>query len=107
MYDCSAYPSLKPWAYGVLLEWNAKDPVGEKETGRNDAIYGIQKNRNPFIDIPDLAEYIWGGKKDTPFHYDPDNYPVDPEEPGEPDVPDNPDDPVTPGRGSLSGMRRN
>ncbi len=101
MYDCSAYPSLKPWAYDMLLEWNAKDPVGEKETGRNDAIYGIQKNRNPFIDIPDLAEYIWGGKKDTPFHYDPDNYPVDPEEPDEPDVPDNPDDPGTPGTWQL------
>lgn len=101
MYDCSDYPSLKPWAYRMLLEWNAKDPVGEKETDRNDAIYAIQKNRNPFIDIPDLADYIWGDKKDTPFHYDPDNYPVDPDNPDKPDRPDNPDTPGNPGTWEL------
>lgn len=44
----------------MLMEWTRLDPVSEKEIKRNDAVYGIQGNRNPFIDHPELAEYIWG-----------------------------------------------
>ncbi|MGN0187236.1 MAG: endonuclease [Paludibacteraceae bacterium] len=52
-------------AYGVALfmKWHRNDEVSEKETRRNDAVYAKQKNRNPFIDHPELAEYIWGNKK--------------------------------------------
>ena len=32
-------------------------------------MYGIQKNRNPFIDYPGLEEFIWGDKKDVSFSY--------------------------------------
>lgn len=67
MFDGSNYPTLKPWAYRMLLEWARMDPVSEKETERNEAIFRIQKNRNPFIDNPDLAEHIWGDAKSTPF----------------------------------------
>lgn len=49
------------------MECIAYDPVSTKETNRNNAVYGIQKNRNPFIDHPELAEYIWGNKKGTPW----------------------------------------
>lgn len=92
MFDGSAYPSLRPWAVDLLLEWSRLDPVDTKETDRNEAIYKIQGNRNPFIDCPDLAEYIWGNKKDLGFVYD-GSY-----EPGEPSVPGgkDPDDPATP-----------
>ncbi len=55
-----AYPTLRPWAIELLLEWHRADPVSEKELTRNEAVYAIQGNRNPFIDYPDLAEYIWG-----------------------------------------------
>ncbi len=48
-------------AIGLLLEWNRQDPVDEIETKRNDAVYAIQGNRNPFIDHPEYAEAIWGG----------------------------------------------
>lgn len=48
------------WAINMLMEWNANDPVSEKEINRNNEIYGIQNNRNPFIDHPEYANLIWG-----------------------------------------------
>lgn len=68
MYDLTTYPTLKPWAYEMLLDWAEKDPVDTRENGRNLAVAQIQKNENPFVAIPNLAEYIWGSKKDTPLH---------------------------------------
>lgn len=47
----------------VLLDWHRADPVSDKERCRMDQISDIQGNRNPFIDYPDLIEYIWGNKK--------------------------------------------
>lgn len=58
----NSYPVFTDWALNMLLEWNRLDPVSEKETKRNDAAYALQNNRNPFIDHPELAEYIWGNK---------------------------------------------
>ena len=46
---------LAAWAKAMLLEWNAQDPVSQKEIDRNEAIYAIQGNRNPFIDRPDFV----------------------------------------------------
>lgn len=62
------YPTLQPWAIELLLQWHRQDPVSEKELLRNEAVYKIQNNRNPFIDHPDLAEYIWGNKKGEVFN---------------------------------------
>lgn len=70
MFDGSSWPSLRPWAYEMLLEWAAKDPVDQKEIDRNEAIYKVQHNRNPYIDLPELAEYVWGTKTDQAFHLD-------------------------------------
>jgi hypothetical protein len=56
----STYPFWKPWAIDLLMKWNKQDPVSPKELARIETIYGIQGNRNPFIDYPDLADYIWG-----------------------------------------------
>ena len=39
----------------VLLQWHAADPVDTWEMGRNEVVYGIQGNRNVFIDYPELA----------------------------------------------------
>lgn len=68
MYELSAYPTLQPWAYEMLLKWAEADPVDQREAGRNAAVAEIQENENPFVAIPGLAEYIWGAKKDTPFN---------------------------------------
>jgi len=65
--NSTKYPAFNTWTVDLLLKWNAQDPVSTKETNRNNAVYGIQKNRNPFIDHPELAEYIWGNKKGTPW----------------------------------------
>lgn len=50
----------------LLLEWNKLDPVDEIERYRNEVVYGIQGNRNPFIDNEDYAEAIWGSGTVTP-----------------------------------------
>ena len=54
---------LTTYAVNLFLKWHRQDPVSQKEIDRNNAVYKHQKNRNPFIDYPYLAEYIWGEKK--------------------------------------------
>lgn len=96
MYDVTSDLLLRPWAYELLLEWDKLDPVSQKEIDRNEVIYKHQKNRNPFIDCPGLADYIWGNKKNTPFHLDGSVEPgPDPDEP-DPSDPVNPDPSPTP-----------
>lgn len=43
-----------------LLNWNSTDPSDDFEMNRNNYIYTWQMNRNPFIDHPELANYIFG-----------------------------------------------
>lgn len=66
---------LSAYSVALLLKWHRQDPVSERELARNEVIYGNaelnkcsynQGNRNPFIDYPELAEYIWGNKKGQP-----------------------------------------
>ncbi len=52
---------LKPWAKEMMVEWHNEDPVSDKETERNDAVYALQGNRNPFIDHPGFVELMYGG----------------------------------------------
>lgn len=59
-YKYSTYPTLKPWAIELLLKWHKQDPVSPTEVKRNNAVHTIQGNRNPFIDYPQLADYVWG-----------------------------------------------
>lgn len=51
---------LSSWAENLFLSWNALDPVSEKERDRNNTVYAIQHNRNPFVDNPDWVLSIWG-----------------------------------------------
>ena len=55
-----SYLEFKPWLQEVLVAWHKLDPVSEKEIIRNNRVSDIQHNRNPFIDYPDLVDYIWG-----------------------------------------------
>ena len=58
-----SYLTFTPYLIQVLLQWHRIDPVSEKEINRLDAISSIQHNRNPFIEYPELVEYIWGNKQ--------------------------------------------
>lgn len=44
----------------TLLQWHQQDPPDDFEMNRNNFIYTWQQNRNPFIDIPALVNYIFG-----------------------------------------------
>jgi len=68
MLQNDEWPTLQRWAYELFLKWNRQDPVDEIEKERNEAVYGIQGNRNPFIDFPNLPEYIWGDSIDYAFN---------------------------------------
>lgn len=61
------YPTLKTWAYKLYIKWCKADPVSQTEIDRNEAVYKIQGNRNPFVDFPNLMEYIWGDSIDYAF----------------------------------------
>lgn len=60
---------LVGWAKNMLVEWHNSDPVSEKEIARNNVIYNnIQHNRNPFIDCPELVEYLFGDRQNEPWY---------------------------------------
>ncbi|MDE5548279.1 MAG: endonuclease [Clostridia bacterium] len=53
-------PNVESEAIALLLKWNELDPVDEIETARNEAVFAIQGNRNPFVDHPEFVKAIWG-----------------------------------------------
>lgn len=53
-------------AWTLLLKWNKLDPVDDIERNRNEAVYAIQGNRNPFIDNENYADAIWGNGSTQP-----------------------------------------
>ena len=63
----NTYPTLQPWAYTLYIQWAKEDPVSDVEVKRNNAVYAIQGNRNPYIDFPNLMEYVWGDSTDVAF----------------------------------------
>lgn len=43
----------------TLMKWHLTEPVTEQEIRRNEAVYKLQGNRNPFIDHPEYATKIY------------------------------------------------
>ncbi len=59
-YDRSAFEGYHP-NLSTYLKWNKEDPVSTYEFHRNNLIYkNVQKNRNPFVDYPSLADWVYG-----------------------------------------------
>lgn len=60
---------LTTWAKNMLLEWNVADPVSAKEIARNNAVYAIQGNRNPYVDHPEYIDMVWGNLSAEPTNH--------------------------------------
>lgn len=43
----------------TLLKWHYQDPVSTEELNRNNIVYSIQGNKNPFIDHPEFVSYLY------------------------------------------------
>lgn len=69
--DPTSWTTMRPWVYELMLEWAEADPVDDIERARNEVIYGIQGNRNPYVDMPELADYVWGDCAEERFYIDP------------------------------------
>ncbi len=62
------WKTLNGWSIELLCRWARNDAVSDKEVDRNEAVQKCQNNRNPFIDIPQLFEYIWGDRQGQVFY---------------------------------------
>jgi len=60
----NGFPSETPTGYigdlSTLLAWNVTDRSDDFEMNHNNVVYNWQKNRNPFVDYPILADYVFG-----------------------------------------------
>lgn len=61
------YPGLSDAAVRQLLAWHRGDPPDDLEKRRNAVFSSHQGNVNPFVEVPELAEFLWGDKKGMPF----------------------------------------
>ena len=65
----TAYEPLQEWFMTMLMRWSEQDPVDSIELARNQSVFRIQGNRNPYVDYPGLEHYVWGELRDQPFVY--------------------------------------
>jgi endonuclease I len=71
--DSFSERALKTWIKQTLIDWHLQDPPSQKEIDRNNVVYSIQGNRNPFVDHPEFAARIWNHPYDSivpeqPYH---------------------------------------
>ena len=81
-YADNVYPILSKSAATMLMEWHRQEPPTEREKQRNNVFEAHQGNRNPFVDYPLLAEYLWGEYKGEPYEA---QTPLNPDNPLETD----------------------
>lgn len=63
-----AYPTLQKWAYTLYIQWAKADRPNAIEIKRNNDVAKIQGNRNPYVDFPNLMEYVWGDSTNIAFN---------------------------------------
>lgn len=74
----TAYEPLQPWVMTMLMRWSEQDPVDSIELARNESVFRVQGNRNPYVDYPGLERYVWGELREEPFVYGDDSHYVEP-----------------------------
>lgn len=55
----TSYQCFDDWYLKLLYKWHTQDPVSAKEIDRNNDVYMMQGNRNPYIDHPEYVLLIW------------------------------------------------
>jgi endonuclease I len=55
----TSYQAFDDWQLQLLYKWHLQDPVSDKERARNDSVFVVQNNRNPFIDNPQWVFDVW------------------------------------------------
>lgn len=63
--DGTEEKAFENWYITMLLNWHQQDPVSPREIARNNSVYNIQRNRNPFIDHPEWVNMIWNQTPDN------------------------------------------
>lgn len=58
--DGSSDKVYQQWYLDLMYSWHLADPVSQKEIDRNNAVYAVQGNRNPYIDHPEWVQKVWG-----------------------------------------------
>ena len=53
------------WIIELFIAWHQQDPVSQKEIDRNNKVYQIQGNRNPFVDHPEWVLLVWRPNMDV------------------------------------------
>jgi endonuclease I len=59
------YSGLDAWNLKIMVQWHKQDPPSDLEVLRNDSVFRIQGNRNPFIDYPHWVEKVFGTNGDA------------------------------------------
>jgi len=58
----NTFPLPEHGKLSTLVQWNNQYPPSDFERRRNERIFQIQQNRNPFVDNPDFVNLIWNEK---------------------------------------------
>jgi endonuclease I len=64
-FNSANYTGLDKWILKILVQWHKQDPPSSLEIFRNDSVYRIQGNRNPYIDYPQWVEKVFGTNGDA------------------------------------------
>ena len=59
IFNGNSYTAFDDWYLLLMYQWNVADPVSPKEIDRNNAVYAIQGNRNPYIDHPEYVNAVF------------------------------------------------
>ena len=58
----TSFPHMNSTFINQYYSWHLQDPVSSKEINRNNAVYKIQGNRNPYIDHPEWVNVVFNGE---------------------------------------------